>query len=123
MHEVLTRRFRHGLEEQKELEEREQETMENSAVFRILLMMDGGKGQVNIALTVLEELGLSIPVCGMVKDDHHRTRGLYFQNKEIPIDKGQRRTSNSSQEFRMKPIDLPLNTTAPCEVRVRYIQS
>ena len=48
-------------------------------------MMDGGKGQVNIALTVLEELGLSIPVCGMVKDDHHRTRGLYFQNKEIPI--------------------------------------
>ena len=49
--------------------------MENSAVFRILLMMDGGKGQVNIALSVLEELRLSIPVCGMVKDDHHRTRG------------------------------------------------
>ena len=48
-------------------------------------MMDGGKGQVNIALSVLEELRLSIPVCGMVKDDHHRTRGLYFQNEEIPI--------------------------------------
>ena len=84
MHEVLTRRFRHGLEEQKELEGREQELGKFSR-FPDLLMMDGGKGQVNIALTVLEELGLSIPVCGMVKDDHHRTRGLYFQNKEIPI--------------------------------------
>ena len=50
--------------------------------------MDGGKGQVNVALKVLEELGLSIPVCGMVKDDKHRTRGLYFQNREIPIDRG-----------------------------------
>lgn len=84
MHEVLTRRFRHGLEEQKELEGREQELGKFSR-FPDLLMMDGGKGQVNIALTVLEELGLSIPVCGMVKDDHHRTRGLYFQNEEIPI--------------------------------------
>ena len=84
MHEVLTRRFRHGLEEQKELEGRAQELGKFSR-FPDILMMDGGKGQVNIALTVLEELGLSIPVCGMVKDDHHRTRGLYFQNKEIPI--------------------------------------
>ena len=50
-------------------------------------MMDGGKGQVNVALEVLEELGLSIPVCGMVKDDSHRTRGLYYQNVEIPIDR------------------------------------
>ncbi len=50
-------------------------------------MMDGGKGQVNIALEVLDELNLSIPVCGMVKDDHHRTRGLYYQNVEIPIDR------------------------------------
>lgn len=49
-------------------------------------MMDGGRGQVNIALQVLDELHLSIPVCGMVKDDHHRTRGLYYQNIEIPID-------------------------------------
>ena len=49
-------------------------------------MMDGGRGQVNIALQVLEKLGLSIPVCGMVKDDNHRTRGLYFENVEIPID-------------------------------------
>ena len=50
-------------------------------------MMDGGKGQVNIALQVLEKLGLNIPVCGMVKDDNHRTRGLYYQNEEIPIDR------------------------------------
>ena len=49
--------------------------------------MDGGKGQVNVALEVLEELHLNIPVCGMVKDDHHRTRGLYYQNEEIPIDR------------------------------------
>ena len=49
-------------------------------------MMDGGRGQVNIALSVLEEFGINIPVCGMVKDDHHRTRGLYFENQEIPID-------------------------------------
>ena len=51
-----------------------------------LLLMDGGRGQVNIALGVLDKLGIQIPVCGMVKDDHHRTRGLYFNNIEIPID-------------------------------------
>jgi len=50
-------------------------------------LMDGGRGQVNIAQQVLEELGIDIPICGMVKDDHHRTRGLYFQNKELPIDR------------------------------------
>ncbi len=55
--------------------------------FPDLLMMDGGKGQVNIALEVLAELKLDIPVCGMVKDDNHRTRGLYYQNVEIPIDR------------------------------------
>ena len=55
--------------------------------FPDLLMMDGGRGQVNIALEVLKELKLEIPVCGMVKDDNHRTRGLYFQNVEIPIDR------------------------------------
>ena len=49
--------------------------------------MDGGKGQVNVALEVLSELHLNIPVCGMVKDDHHRTRGLYYENREIPIDR------------------------------------
>ena len=55
--------------------------------FPDLLLMDGGKGQVNIAKEVLEELRIQIPVCGMVKDDNHRTRGLYFNNEEIPIDK------------------------------------
>ena len=50
-------------------------------------MMDGGRGQVNIALGVLRELGLEIPVCGMVKDDSHRTRGLYYENRELPIDR------------------------------------
>ena len=56
------------------------------SAFPDLIMMDGGKGQVNIALKVLSELGLDIPVCGMVKDDRHRTRGLYFNNEELPID-------------------------------------
>lgn len=55
--------------------------------FPDIIMMDGGRGQVNICLQVLEELGLDIPVCGMVKDDNHRTRGLYFNNVEIPIDR------------------------------------
>ena len=64
------------------------------SVFPDLIMMDGGKGQVNIALQVLERLKLDIPVCGMVKDDNHRTRGLYFRNEEIPIDK-------SSEGFRL----------------------
>ena len=59
-----------------------------------LILMDGGKGQVNVALQVLDELHLDIPVCGMVKDDHHRTRGLYYQNEEIPIDR-------SSEAFRL----------------------
>lgn len=55
--------------------------------FPDLILMDGGRGQVNICLQVLEELHLSIPVCGMVKDDNHRTRGLYYNNVEIPIDR------------------------------------
>ena len=87
MKEVLLRRFRHGLEEKSQLREAgQEETLGSFTRFPDLLMMDGGKGQVNIALEVLEELGLSIPVCGMVKDDNHRTRGLYYQNQEIPID-------------------------------------
>lgn len=75
MEEVLTRRFERGIREE-------------SGFDRLpdLIMMDGGKGQVNIALDVLGRLGLDIPVCGMVKDDRHRTRGLYFENEEIPID-------------------------------------
>ena len=88
MKEVLTRRFRHGMEEQKILEEGDLDrTFGSFSRFPDLLMMDGGRGQVNIALAVLKELGLEIPVCGMVKDDSHRTRGLYFNNVEIPIEK------------------------------------
>ena len=88
MKEVLTRRFIHGMEETKELKEKELEVKFGSFTkFPDLLLMDGGKGQVNIALQVLEELHLNIPVCGMVKDDNHRTRGLYYNNEEIPIDR------------------------------------
>ncbi len=88
MHEVLTRRFLHGMQEQQELKEKEIDPECGSFNrFPDLILMDGGRGQVNICLAVLEELGLSIPVCGMVKDDFHRTRGLYFHNEEIPIDR------------------------------------
>ena len=87
MHEALTRRFTHGLEEAKELREKGMdEKMGSFTRFPDLLLMDGGRGQVNIALQVLSELGLQIPVCGMVKDDNHHTRGLYFNNVEMPID-------------------------------------
>lgn len=86
MREVLTRRFLHGLQEQNEIKQDHQK-IGSFDKFPDLLMMDGGKGQVNIALQVLDELHLNIPVCGMVKDDNHRTRGLYYQNEEIPIDK------------------------------------
>ncbi len=88
MKEVLTRRFLHGLEEAKELEEKQLSGEYGSFTkFPDLLLMDGGRGQVNVAQQVLGELGLSIPVCGMVKDDNHRTRGLYYHNVEIPIDR------------------------------------
>lgn len=87
MREVLTRRFTHGMEEREELEEKNLDHVYGSFTkFPDLLMMDGGRGQVNIALSVLEELHINIPVCGMVKDDNHRTRGLYFNNVELPID-------------------------------------
>ena len=87
MREVLTRRFVHGMEEGKELAKQEVEPVYGSFTkFPDLILMDGGRGQVNIALSVLEELHLNIPVCGMVKDDNHRTRGLYFNNVELPID-------------------------------------
>ncbi len=88
MKEVLTRRFVHGMEEQKELDLKEMEKEFGSFTkFPDLILMDGGKGQVNIALEVLNELHIDIPVCGMVKDDNHRTRGLYYNNEEIPIDR------------------------------------
>lgn len=77
MEEVLTRRFQRALDES-----------EGFTCLPDLIMMDGGRGQVNIALKVLEQLQINIPVCGMVKDDNHRTRGLYFNNVELPIDRG-----------------------------------
>lgn len=87
LEEVLTRRFSHGLEERKNMEEnRLEKELGSFSVFPDLIMMDGGRGQVNVAVRVMENLGLSIPICGMVKDDFHRTRGLYFHNVELPID-------------------------------------
>lgn len=94
MKEVLTRRFSHGLEEIKdkneEINDKNGEIKDKNGKFSRfpdLLLMDGGKGQVNIAEEVLLSLGLDIPVCGMVKDDNHRTRGLFYMNEEIPISK------------------------------------
>ncbi len=87
MEEVLTRRFSHGLEERSELDKKGMGyEMGSFSRFPDLIMMDGGRGQVNIALKVLDSLGIDIPVCGMVKDDYHRTRGIYFENVELPID-------------------------------------
>ena len=95
MKEVLERRFVHGLEEKKNLEEKDVDVSFGSFTkFPDLLLMDGGKGQVNIAVEVLSKLGIQIPVCGMVKDDHHRTRGLYYQNEEIEMAK-------NSEAFRL----------------------
>lgn len=82
MEEVLTRRFEHGIREREEGKE-----LGGFTSFPDLIMMDGGKGQVNAALKVLGKLEIDIPVCGMVKDDNHRTRGLYYRNVEIPIDR------------------------------------
>ncbi len=88
MHEVLTRRFAHGLEEREEMEQAgEDEAYGSFTRFPDVILMDGGRGQVNICLQVLAELGLQIPVCGMVKDDNHNTRGLYYNNVEVPIDR------------------------------------
>lgn len=87
MREVLTRRFVHGMEETRSMQEKDRDAQFGSFTrFPDLLLMDGGRGQVNIALEVLQELNLDIPVCGMVKDDNHRTRGIYYNNVELPID-------------------------------------
>lgn len=95
MHEVLTRRFTHGIREIEERREKNlDETLGSFTKYPDLILMDGGKGQVGIALEVLQELKLDIAVCGMVKDDNHRTRGLYYNNRELPIDK-------SSELFRL----------------------
>ena len=80
MEEVLTRRFSHGLAEQEN-----DDVAGKFSKFPDLILMDGGKGQVNVCTEVLSNLGIDIPVCGMVKDDNHRTRGLYYNNEELPI--------------------------------------
>lgn len=88
LYEMLMRRFMHGIRELEEIKEKKLDAALGSFTkYPDLILMDGGKGQVNIALQVLEELKLDIEVCGMVKDDNHRTRGLYYRNKELPIDK------------------------------------
>lgn len=95
MEEALTRRFSHGIRETAERSEKGLDPSLGSFTrFPDILMMDGGKGQVNVALKVLDDLGLSIPVCGMVKDDYHRTRGLYYNNEIIQFPK-------NSEAFRM----------------------
>ncbi|HAP21191.1 MAG TPA: excinuclease ABC subunit C [Lachnospiraceae bacterium] len=95
LEEVLTRRFTHGQREQKELEAKNMDpAMGSFSMFPDLILMDGGKGQVHIAQKVLMELGMDIPVCGMVKDDFHRTRGIYFDDEEIAIDR-------NSEAFRL----------------------
>lgn len=88
MKEILTRRFEHGLKEVKEIQERNLNLISGKfCVFPDLILMDGGKGQVNIALEVLEELGINIPVAGMVKDDKHKTRGIIYNNREVGFGK------------------------------------
>lgn len=95
LEEVLKRRFTHGLKEQEELKEKDRDiSLGSFSIFPDLILMDGGKGQVHIAQKVLMELGLDIPVCGMVKDDFHRTRGIYYEEQEIGIEK-------NSEAFRL----------------------
>lgn len=95
MYEVLYRRFTHGIREMEELKEKEiDKSLGSFTIYPDLILMDGGKGHVGIALKVLDELNINIPVCGMVKDDKHNTRGIYYNNKELPIDK-------SSESFKL----------------------
>ncbi|MDU1604612.1 excinuclease ABC subunit UvrC [Clostridium sp.] len=97
MREILERRFSHGLKEIKEIQERQLKFSSGKfSNFPDLIMMDGGKGQVNVALEVLQKLGINIPVCGLVKDDHHATRGIIYNNKELIIN----RSSNLMQMIR-----------------------
>ncbi|MTK11038.1 MAG: excinuclease ABC subunit UvrC [Clostridiaceae bacterium] len=88
MREILTRRFQHGMEEIKGIQERQLDLSSGKfCTFPDLILMDGGRGQVNIALDVLKSFNISIPVCGMVKDDKHNTRGLIYNNEELPLSK------------------------------------
>ena len=89
MREMLYRRFSHGLEEKKEnLKLGKKDEMGSFSQFPDLILMDGGKGQVSICQSVLQELGIRIPVCGMVKDEHHRTRALLVNSREVAISTG-----------------------------------
>lgn len=89
MREILTRRFNHGLDEIKAIQQRDLKLSEGKfSTFPDLIMMDGGKGQVNVALEVLQSLNIDIPVCGLVKDDKHQTRGIIYNNNELIINKG-----------------------------------
>lgn len=86
MREVLTRRFQHGIDEVKAIQQRNISLSSGKfCVFPDLIMMDGGKGQVNIALEVLNHFGVDVPVCGLVKDDRHNTRGMIFNDMEIEV--------------------------------------
>lgn len=97
MREILARRFEHGLKEIKEIQERNLVFSNGKfSNFPDLIMMDGGKGQINIALEVLNKLGIKIPVCGLVKDDKHQTRGIIYNNEELIIN----RSSNLMQLIR-----------------------
>ena len=97
MREILERRFTHGLEEIKKIQERSLNFSAGKfSSFPDLIMMDGGKGQVNVALDVLKKLNINIPVCGLVKDNKHQTRGIIFNNNEIIIN----RHSNLMQMIR-----------------------
>ena len=110
MEEVLTKRFTHEGKDE----------FDSFSIMPDLILMDGSRGQVNIALKVLGDLGLDIPVCGMVKDDHHRTRGLYYNNLEIPID-------TNSEGFRLitriqdEAHRFAIEFTVLCEAKIRYI--
>ena len=85
MEEIIKRRFTRGLKEKKTMKENEIQ-VKGFSTFPDLVMVDGGKGQVNIALNVLEDLGLDIPICGLVKDDFHKTRGIIYNGEEINLD-------------------------------------
>lgn len=88
MREILTRRFNHGLDEIKAIQQRDLKLSAGKfSMFPDLIMMDGGKGQVNVALEVLQSLNIDIPVCGLVKDDKHQTRGIIYNNNELIINK------------------------------------
>ena len=103
MKEMLSRRFSHGLREREEnRREGKEDQLGRFSQFPDLILMDGGKGQVGICEAVLESLGISIPVCGMIKDEHHRTRALLVDNQEYPL-------SERSECFKKKGSDAQVS--------------